>query len=238
MKKLLGIFIAFLMLFGITVNAEAKVNMSAVQNGGYINLSYQDKCDTVTALVNNVKKDLHINAPIDLRFYEWPGGQAVAYTYQFPAGTYNIRINISAINSINASSEGLSIEQYLVKVMAHEVRHIYQDEHMNDDTDYGRACKAGNQNYISYEKDFSAYQKQFLEVDADSYGLEYANRIVKVKTQAPKQLIANDGKIFDPVFYANRYPDVKNALGTDPNVLLNHYNTYGIKENRSPNANQ
>lgn len=234
MKKILGAIVIFLTVIGTSISTEAKVNIGAVQNGGYTSLSYQDKCDTVTALVNRVKKDLGIVSPTNLRFYEWAGGREVAYAYQFPAGTYNVQINIAAINELNAGSEGLTVEQYLVKVIAHEVRHIYQDEHMNDDTDYGRACKSGNQNYISYDKNFSAYQQQFVERDADAFGLEYSSKFVKVKK--PTQLIANDGKIFDPVFYANKYPDVKNTLGTDPQVLLNHYNIYGIKERRLPNG--
>ena len=41
---------------------------------------------------------------------------------------------------------------------------------------------------------------------------------------------------FDPVFYANTYPDVKAAFGTDENALYNHYITYGKKEGRKPNG--
>ncbi|MCR5557872.1 MAG: L,D-transpeptidase [Butyrivibrio sp.] len=41
---------------------------------------------------------------------------------------------------------------------------------------------------------------------------------------------------FDPAFYAQQYPDVVAALGTDPAVLYNHYLTFGIKEHRFKNA--
>jgi lipoprotein-anchoring transpeptidase ErfK/SrfK len=37
---------------------------------------------------------------------------------------------------------------------------------------------------------------------------------------------------FDANYYATKYPDVVNALGNDPNVLYNHYITYGLKEGR------
>jgi hypothetical protein len=40
---------------------------------------------------------------------------------------------------------------------------------------------------------------------------------------------------FDATDYANRYPDVKNALGTDKQALWNHYQTYGKKEGRTAN---
>ena len=140
-------------------------------------------------------------------------------------------------NPVYGPSEGLTIEQYVVRTIAHEVRHIYQSEHRNDDTDYGRKCSNGFNNYISYIQDEAQYEATFLEKDADAFGADYANKFFNCNKKASnKQLIANDGKIFDPVFYANKYPDVKNALGTDPQTLLNHYNTYGIKERRLPNG--
>lgn len=232
MKKILGVIVIFIMVIGTSISTEAKVNIGAVQNGGYTSLSYQDKCDTVTALVNRVAKDLGITNPIRTHFYSWPEGKAVAYAYYFP---HDIYINMPVFdNDVEASTHGMTVEQYLVDVIAHEVRHIYQAEHQNDDTDYGRACKANNSNYVFYETNVGAYETQFVERDADAFGLEYSSKFVKAKK--PTQMIANDGKIFDPVFYANKYPDVKNALGTDPQVLLNHYNTYGIKERRLPNG--
>ena len=45
------------------------------------------------------------------------------------------------------------------------------------------------------------------------------------------------GPEFDPVYYANKYPDVVSVFGTtDPEVLYRHYLDYGIKEGRYPNA--
>lgn len=41
---------------------------------------------------------------------------------------------------------------------------------------------------------------------------------------------------FDPIYYAQTYPDVAAALGTDATVLYNHYITYGQKEGRIPYA--
>lgn len=41
---------------------------------------------------------------------------------------------------------------------------------------------------------------------------------------------------FDPVFYAQTYPDVAAAFGTDANVLYAHYILYGQKEGRIPYA--
>ena len=45
------------------------------------------------------------------------------------------------------------------------------------------------------------------------------------------------GPEFDPVYYANKYPDVVAVFGTtDPEVLYKHYLDYGIKEGRYPSA--
>ena len=35
--------------------------------------------------------------------------------------------------------------------------------------------------------------------------------------------------IFDPVFYADKYPDLKNVFGYDSGALRKHYLEYGIK---------
>ena len=44
------------------------------------------------------------------------------------------------------------------------------------------------------------------------------------------------GADFDPVYYAQRYPDIANIVGCDEKALLNHYTTVGQKEGRYPNA--
>ena len=41
---------------------------------------------------------------------------------------------------------------------------------------------------------------------------------------------------FDPVYYAERYPDVVAALGDSKQALLNHYLNFGIAEGRFENA--
>ncbi len=51
---------------------------------------------------------------------------------------------------------------------------------------------------------------------------------------APKQM--PDGTMFDAQFYAQTYPDVANALGTDENVLYNHYVQFGKAEGRKATA--
>ncbi len=47
-------------------------------------------------------------------------------------------------------------------------------------------------------------------------------------------LPAHAASTFDPAYYAAAYPDVALALGTDPQMLLNHYIACGMAEGRTP----
>lgn len=56
------------------------------------------------------------------------------------------------------------------------------------------------------------------------------------KTVLAAPEIMPDGTIFDAEYYAEMYPDVVNALGNDPDVLYQHYMTYGKEEGRKASA--
>ncbi len=43
---------------------------------------------------------------------------------------------------------------------------------------------------------------------------------------------------FDPVYYAERYPDVAAAVGTSQKALINHYVNFGVYEGRFQNAQE
>ena len=45
-----------------------------------------------------------------------------------------------------------------------------------------------------------------------------------------------DGMVFDAEYYAQNNPDVTGALGTDVNVLYEHYKNFGKAEGRKPHA--
>jgi lipoprotein-anchoring transpeptidase ErfK/SrfK len=47
-----------------------------------------------------------------------------------------------------------------------------------------------------------------------------------------------DATGFDPVYYAERYPDVAAAVGTSQKALINHYVTFGVYEGRFQNAQE
>lgn len=42
--------------------------------------------------------------------------------------------------------------------------------------------------------------------------------------------------VFDPEYYANRYPDLEGAFGHDANALWNHFQTFGMNEFRQGSA--
>lgn len=48
---------------------------------------------------------------------------------------------------------------------------------------------------------------------------------------------AASNTIFDAVYYADKYPDLKAAYGYDSSLLLNHFNTVGMAEGRQASAN-
>ena len=47
-------------------------------------------------------------------------------------------------------------------------------------------------------------------------------------------MILEDGTVFDPAYYAAANPDVAAAIGTNPELLLQHYETCGKAEGRKP----
>ena len=54
-------------------------------------------------------------------------------------------------------------------------------------------------------------------------------------TTATKKYVNNKvdySLVFDPVYYANKYADLKSAFGTDENKLFKHFINYGMKEAR------
>jgi hypothetical protein len=50
-------------------------------------------------------------------------------------------------------------------------------------------------------------------------------------------VVKNIDDEFDPNYYMNKYPDVKNAYGTNSCDLYTHFKTYGVREGRYPSYN-
>lgn len=60
--------------------------------------------------------------------------------------------------------------------------------------------------------------------------------LTPVMAAQAKTTTLEDGTVFDSDYYADTYPDLKAAFGYDYDALLNHYKTYGIKEQRVASA--
>jgi len=93
----------------------------------------------------------------------------------------------------------------------------------------------------SDEFDISFF-KQYYSEFASSYGddnysyVSYYNRTGKSAGYFGSEKAPGFKYVFDPVYYANEYPDVKKAFGTDADKLWKHYITNGVRENRSGSA--
>ena len=75
------------------------------------------------------------------------------------------------------------------------------------------------------------YVEQF-RADGDIHpNYQLPAKYAKTVQNATTTMIDN----FDATFYANMYPDVKKAIGTDATKLYNHYVTYGKAEGRYAN---
>lgn len=183
MKKIKYTLITLLVIFILissTTIIYAKPRLDTLKNGGYVELSNDDMCDTVSALITIIAKEQHLATIPDVSCYDWAESPMLAYNTNI---THTICVNMSHFrNSSDADLEGESVEYHLVKTLAHEVRHSFQWEHQFDDSEYGRACLTNFQNYITYNGyNLADYNGQFLESDAIAYGKDYADKFCKVK---------------------------------------------------------
>ena len=69
-----------------------------------------------------------------------------------------------------------------------------------------------------------------LRTRAKSNVYGYARPAYAVETAT--STVKDYSLVFDASYYANRYPDLKAAFGTDPAKLLNHFKQYGMCEGR------
>lgn len=69
-----------------------------------------------------------------------------------------------------------------------------------------------------------------LRTRAKSNVYGYARPAYAVETTA--STLKDYSLVFDAAYYANRYPDLRAAFGTDAAKLLNHFKQYGMREGR------
>ena len=74
----------------------------------------------------------------------------------------------------------------------------------------------------------------FMSAKVDSYAMsDVAQQHVRQLTQEEIEVIS---RVFNPTYYANRYPDVAAAFGNDETALFTHFIVFGIWEQRQPTA--
>lgn len=188
MKKIKYALIGLLsiLLLSSTATIYAKPRLDTLKNGGYVELSNEDMCDTVSALITKIAKEQHLATIPEVSCFDWAESPMLAYNTNI---THTICVNMAHFrDSTDAALENETVEYHLVKTLAHEVRHSYQWDHQFDDSDYGRACLANFQNYITFDGyNLSDYNGQFLESDAISYGRDYADKFCKEKSNENKK---------------------------------------------------
>lgn len=173
-------FMFFVMLFNIPITAYAMPRTDVVKHGGWVDLSDEDMQDTIKALVEQIAKEQQLHYVPTVSCFDWVEYDALAYNTLI---TKTICVNLAHFrNDIDATAAGVSVEYHLVKTLAHEVRHSYQWQHQLDDSDYGRACYLN----FTYPVEYNGYNKaeyvsQFIEVDAEMYGDDFATRFFKKK---------------------------------------------------------
>lgn len=174
MRKLIALTLCLSLFMACPISVQAKSRLDVLKSGDFSTMSEQDQEDTIASLVDKISKDLGLTSTPKLHFYNCPEwGEAAGY-YD---GLDYIYVNMSTFaDHSDADAFGETIGYHVVKIIAHEMRHDFQYEHMNDDSDYGRAVKANKENYQNYYDNLDGYMNQFTEVDADSYAISYANK--------------------------------------------------------------
>lgn len=171
MKRLSAII--FLLLFlSLPLTAQAKDYSKSLNTVEFSTLSNKDMEDTINSLVSKISRELALPYTPRVSCYEddWA---VLAHNTLYPIGGYGPKI------CVNLRPFKTDPNTNIVFTVAHEVRHSYQYEHQQDDSDYGRACHEGINNYNSWYEDIGAYYGQWLEQDANEYAARYTENFFK-----------------------------------------------------------
>lgn len=175
MKRLSAII--FLLLFlALPITAQAKDYSKSLKTVSFSTLSDKDMEDTINSLVKKISRELELPYTPRVSCYEYDWA-VLAHNTLIPIGDYGPTI------CVNLKPFKTDPNTNIVFTIAHEVRHSYQYEHQNDDSDYGRACYNGINNYNSWYKDIGAYYSQWLEQDANEYATQYADKYFGAKKE-------------------------------------------------------
>ncbi len=162
-----------------TVTAKGNI----IKNGTFALATKEQQEAACRQVVQQVAASLGIYTP-EVTFFEWPGNASVAWNTALPETNRPGQTGLSVINcntshlfsQEEASSWGLSLEQNIVRVLAHETRHTYQAIQANIDTEYGQKCLASFNGYASYTDGIETYYENFIEQDANAYADSYTKK--------------------------------------------------------------
>lgn len=173
--KRLSVIIFLLLFLLLPITAQAKDYSKSLKTVSFSTLSDSDMEDTINSLVSKLSRELALPYTPRVSCYEddWA---VLAHNTLYPIGDYGPTICVN-LRPFKADTENSS--QQIIQTIAHEVRHSYQYEHQNDQTDYGKACFDNLHNYNGWYKDSEAYTEQFLEQDANEYATQYVQKYFK-----------------------------------------------------------
>ena len=162
-----------------TVTAKGNI----IKNGTFALATREQQEAACRQIVQQVATSLGIYTP-EVTFFEWPGNNSVAWNTALPETNKSGQTGFSVINcntshlfsQEEANSWGLTLEQNIVRVLAHETRHTYQAVQANTDTEYGQKCLASFNGYASYTDGIEAYYENFIEQDANEYANSYIQK--------------------------------------------------------------
>lgn len=178
------VLVLFFVLFGLlNLKVYASDNF---YKGNFNSLPNDVKEESIIDLVSKVSNDLNLMYVPTCQFTEEFIGAVIAKNTAQPDLKREFDIITFFRKHLYDESEalvqGLTFEQYIVKVVAHEVRHSYQAQHAYDDSDYGRNCLNSFYSNTSQSlTDNNFHNSLFNEQDADIYALDYMNRFFSKK---------------------------------------------------------
>lgn len=170
--KRLSIILFILLFLAMPINTQAKDYSKSLKTVSFSTLSDSDMEDTINSLDSKISRELALPYTPRVSCYEddWA---VLAHNTLYPIGDYGPTI------CVNLRPFKTDPNTNIVFTVAHEVRHSYQYEHQQDDSDYGKACYNGLHNYNSWYEDIGAYYSQWLEQDANDYANQYVERYFK-----------------------------------------------------------
>lgn len=177
--KRLSFIIILLLFLSLPITAQAKDYSKSLKTVSFSTLSDKDMEDTINSLVKKISRELALPYTPRVSCYEddWA---VLAHNTRIPIGDVGpiicVNLRLFKENTTDSSYQ-------IVHTIAHEVRHSYQYEHQNDDSDYGRNCYQGIHNYTAWYKDLEAYYGQWLEQDANEYATQYADKYFGAKKE-------------------------------------------------------